>query len=257
MSTHVEHVMGMVISIDVRAPTTIRTQRAIAAATEWFHFVDATFSTYKPESVVSRLARGELTLDNAPPMVQRIIRECDALKRETGGFFDAYASGALDPSGLVKGWCVDIASGLLDAAGIRDHAINAGGDIRVAGEPSRHEPWRVGIAHPFAADAVCAVVELRGDHRAVATSGTAERGLHVINPHTRQAATDLSSVTVIGPDLARADAFATAALAMGFDAPEWLDALDTYEALCVDSGGYLRATAGFPNVNPTTELAIA
>jgi thiamine biosynthesis lipoprotein len=50
---------------------------------------------------------------------------------------------------------------------------------------------------------------------AVATSGLYERGLHVVDPRQRRPATDLAAATVIGPDLAMADAYATTAVAMG------------------------------------------
>ena len=92
-------------------------------------------------------------------------------------------------------------------------------------------------------DALCTVVDV-GD-AAVATSGTAERGAHVIDPHTGCAAVDLGSVTIIGADLGVVDTYATAALAMGFDAPAWLAALQGYEAFFVDAGGFLWETPGF------------
>ena len=57
---------------------------------------------------------------------------------------------------------------------------------------------------------------------AVATSGTYERGFHVIDPKRRRPVTDLAAVTVIGPELTLTDAYATAALAMGAAAPAWL-----------------------------------
>ena len=102
---------------------------------------------------------------------------------------------------MVKGWAVERASGLLLAAGFADHAVNAGGDIRLRGSPSPGRPWRVGIAHPHVRDGLAVVAEL-GDG-AVATSGTAERGAHVIDPHTGRAALELASVTVVGADWSR------------------------------------------------------
>jgi thiamine biosynthesis lipoprotein len=194
---------------------------------------------------VTRLARGELAPERAPLALRYVLGRCEFIKHLTGGYFDVYANGALDPSALVKGWSVDVASALLGAAGVPNHAINAGGDIRVCGRPDAG-PWRVGIAHPLIGDALCGVVELSAENPAIATSGTAERGAHVTNPHTGRAALDLASVTVVGRDLADADAFATAALAMGFDAPKWLDDLDGYAGLCVDASGCARATADFP-----------
>jgi thiamine biosynthesis lipoprotein len=242
---HVEHVMGMAVTID------IRDDRADAAAlvedvVAWLHAVDATFSTYKPGSAISRLGRGELALDDTPDDVRWVLAQCESLRRRTGGFFDACVAGSLDPSGFVKGWAVEVASARLRAGGSLRHCINAGGDVRACGEPAPGRPWLVGIAHPLVAGALCAVIPVRDG--AVATSGTAERGAHVFDPHTGKAALDLASVTVAGPDLAQADAFATAALAMGFGAPAWLATLDGYEAYAVDAGGREWATLGWPRL---------
>jgi thiamine biosynthesis lipoprotein len=81
---------------------------------------------------------------------------------------------------------------------------------------------------------------------AVATSGTSERGAHVLDPNRHVPADELASVTVIGPSLTWADGYATAALAMGLAAPDWLAGLDGYEALVVDAGGAACRTPGFP-----------
>jgi thiamine biosynthesis lipoprotein len=53
-------------------------------------------------------------------------------------------------------------------------------------------------------------------------------------------------VTVIGPSLTLADAYATAAVAMGPPAIDWLAELDGYEALTVSAAGEVRWTPGFP-----------
>ena len=72
--------------------------------------------------------------------------------------------------------------------------------------------WRVGIQHPLERYRIAAVVEARD--LAFATSGTYERGEHVIDPHTRRTPGGVLSVTITGPDLATADAYATSAFAM-------------------------------------------
>jgi FAD:protein FMN transferase len=240
VSTHVEHVMGMAVSIDVRGD--VDAEGLIDVVDDWLHRVDATFSTYKPDSAISRLDRGELALDAAPPEVLDVLERCEQLRALTEGYFDARACGRLDPSGFVKGWAVDAASAILLAGGAADHCVNAGGDVRTRGEPQPGRLWQVGIAHPLVRDALCAVLSL-GDG-AVATSGTAERGAHVFDPHTGRASLDLASVTILGPDLATADAFATGALARGLRAPAWLSDLDGYEALVVDAGGHVWSTPG-------------
>jgi FAD:protein FMN transferase len=80
----------------------------------------------------------------------------------------------------------------------------------------------------------------------VATSGTAERGAHIVNPRTGADAAGLASVTVVGPSLALADACATAAFAMGPElARDWTESLDGYAAYAITAGGSIWQTSGF------------
>lgn len=163
----------------------------------------------------------------------------------TGGYFDVYAGGRLDPSGLVKGWAVEQASARLAAAGAPHTSVNGGGDVRLRGGAAPGRPWRVGLAHPLRRGTLVAVVEGGGD-LAVATSGTAERGAHVLDPWTGRPAVGLAAVTVVGPELGSVDAYATAAFARGPAAREWLEGLPGHEGLGVglDGGGWV--TSGFP-----------
>jgi FAD:protein FMN transferase len=242
----VEQIMGTAIGIDIRddlPPDDLAS--ALQAAFAWLRWVDDTFSTYKAGSQISRIGRGELALDNADPKVREVLQQCDSLRASTGGYFDARAApgGALDPSGLVKGWSVEAASALLAETGSRNHCINAGGDVRVRGAPEPGRRWHVGITHPLEAGALTAVVALTDG--AVATSGTAERGPHVFDPHTGLPATGLASVTIVGPSLTLADAYATSAQAMGAAAPAWLRNLEGYESYVVDAEGNAWWSAGF------------
>jgi thiamine biosynthesis lipoprotein len=80
---------------------------------------------------------------------------------------------------------------------------------------------------------------------AVATSGTAERGTHVIDPHTGQAPNELASITLTGRRLAMTDAYATAAFAMGSAARDWVEQLPEHEAFAVRVDGTTWATTGW------------
>jgi thiamine biosynthesis lipoprotein len=137
---------------------------------------------------------------------------------------------------------------MLVERGSPNHCINAGGDVRVRGRPEPTRLWRAGIAHPLAQSSLTVIVE--GEDICVATSGTSERGLHVIDPTTGLPATALASVTVVGPDLGTTDAYATAALAMGLSAPAWLEELGGHEAYVVDRGGNAWWTQGFADYAP-------
>ena len=104
--------------------------------------------------------------------------------------------------------------------------------------------WRVGIQHPLERDRIAAVVE--ANDLAVATSGAYERGQHVVDPHTRRPPSGVLSVTIAGPDLGTADAYATAAFAMGEAGPEWTARLAGYEALTILADRSVLTTPGFP-----------
>jgi FAD:protein FMN transferase len=239
MSAVVEQIMGMPIVIDVRDEDVH--DEDVERVFAWFRWVDATFSTYRPDSEICRIDRGELAVTGAHEDVQWILSRCETLREETGGYFDAHASGRLDPSGLVKGWSVDRAAELLRDAGLEDFAVSAGGDMRIVGRE-----WRVGVEHPRHRQSVAAVIEV--EDVAVATSAAYARGDHVLDPHTGRAPADVLSVTVVGPELATADAYATAAFAMGVRGPEWTAHLSGYDAMTILADESVLTTAGFPDV---------
>ncbi|MDT5039458.1 MAG: FAD:protein transferase [Actinoplanes sp.] len=239
--------MGTVVSIDLadHLPSEVLTT-LIGDTCAWLHEVDARFSTYKDDSEVCRLRRGEIALADCSPDMRHVLTACADLWRETDGYFDANAGGQLDPSGYVKGWSVEVASARLAAAGSVNHCLNAGGDIRMRGRNADGDPWRVGIRHPWQADKISWVLAVSTG--AVATSGTYERGGHVLNPRTGKPAQGLRSVTVVGPDLSLADAYATAALAMGEPGITWLAKLAAagYESAAVTDDGRAFSSSGLP-----------
>jgi thiamine biosynthesis lipoprotein len=245
----VEHVMGMAVTFDVRDEMP---SGALEQALAWFRHVDRVFSPYRAESEISRIGRETPPRERTSPAVREVLAQCDRLRALTGGFFDPLATGRLDPSGFVKGWAVERAVELLEQAGATRLAVNAGGDAVVRGDI----PWRVGIQHPIERQRLAAVVELR--NAAIATSGAYERGTHIINPHSKRPAEGLLSVTVLGPDLAVADAYATAAFAMGPVAPQWLATVDGYEAMAVLHDQRVICTPGFvaacPGGSPAASL---
>jgi FAD:protein FMN transferase len=244
-AVRVEHIMGMPIVVDVRD---VDDAAALEPLFDWFRFVDATFSTYSEDSEISRLNRSELALADAHPDVRAVLERCEELRVETKGFFDVRAErpDCVDPSGLVKGWSVDRAAAIADELGWRNYAINAGGDMRLRGGALPAREWRVGIQHPTSRAHVAAVVA--GDDLAVATSGAYSRGEHVFDPHTHRPPTGVLSVTVTGKDLATADAYATAAFAMGERGPAWTARLRGYEAMTLLADGRSLSTPRFPSV---------
>jgi FAD:protein FMN transferase len=214
----VAHCMGTVFSIDVRAPSV--DADVLRDVVWWLHWVDATFSTYRADSAICRLQRGEVPLAKCAPEVADVLARCAELAAETDGFFDCRYDGVLDPSGYVKGWAIERASELLEAAGSANHCVNGGGDVQCIGSAAPGRPWRVGITDPLHPGRLVGTAS--GNRLAVATSGTAERGAHLVDPRSGVRPSSYVSITVIGTALADVDAYATAAFAMGERAPEWL-----------------------------------
>jgi thiamine biosynthesis lipoprotein len=235
--------MGMPIVVDVRDDVD---DAVLDELFGWFREVDERFSTYKEGSDISRLNRGELHIRDCHPDVRWVLARCDELRELTGGFFDARYESLLqvDPSGLVKGWSVDRGGELVEDRGVANYSINAGGDIRLRGAALPEPAWRTGIQHPLMSDRIAAVVE--SNDLALATSGTYVRGEHIVDPHTRQPPEGLLSVSIAGPDLATADAFATAAFAMGEAGVGWVTTLHPYEAYVIVADERAFSTPGFP-----------
>ena len=255
--------MGMPIGIDVRDPDV--PSEALDQAFAFLRFVDATFSTWQPDSEISRINRGELSVADAHPDVIEVLQRCEQLRELTEGWFDIRAAagpdgvtagtddprdpsvrlpGAIEPSGLVKGWAVERAAKILEAHGARNFSVNAGGDIRLRGEPAPGARWRVGIQHPEQREAVAAIVA--ANELAIATSGAYERGEHVLDPHSGEVPTGVLSVSITGDQLATADAYATAVFAMGRAGADWAARLHGYEALVILDDGTMLSTPRFP-----------
>lgn len=277
------HTMGTVITIDARTPLPeADLQHALDGAEQVLHDADRMFSTYRDDSWVSRLARRKTRLADCPPQVTDVFDLCDAAERLTDGWFTAAwrNDGAMDPTGLVKGWAAARASRLLLDFGVADHCVNAAGDIALAGQPAPGRPWRVGIADPRTPRALLGAVDpgaaragccpgQQVSGQAVATSGVGERGPHIRDPHRGRSATGLLSATVLGPDPALADALATALIAAGDAAPPllerlrpagWAGCLLTDDGRLLDPDRLLnprpgrRPSAALAHLAPTTAL---
>jgi thiamine biosynthesis lipoprotein len=186
---------------------------------------DRIFSTYRHDSVISRLQRGEVDVADCPVEVLEVLDLGERARRASDGAFDVRRPGpdgrlVLDPSGVVKGWAVDRAARALDTLPHTDFCLSAGGDMLCRTKRTGAPAWRIGIEDPHDPRRVVAVVPVRNG--AVATSGLAHRGAHIVDARTGAAPTDLASVTVVGSDLVWADIDATAAFALGPDALPWL-----------------------------------
>ena len=241
----VEHIMGTAMSVHViGADAADRAiEDAVAACFAHLRQMDAMFSPYRADSDISLIRAGAQTLADADARVKTVARACERFEAATGGLFSAYIQGWFDPTGYVKGWAVEEAANrhlapLVGHTGIVAVGINAGGDLRLFTRPGADWSWRVGIADPRHSGAVIATVDVTNG--AVATSGTAERGAHIVDPRTGVAATETVSATVIADDLITADVWATAAVVSGVDDLTWITRAPTRTGMVFGADGRSR-----------------
>jgi thiamine biosynthesis lipoprotein len=246
-----ETVMGTVVTIDVYPePHATDEQlawvrRQIREACAVLHRADEVFSTWRPDSPISRLRRGEITAADAPAEVAGVVAACAAAREVSGGWFDPWAMpGGFDPTGYVKGWAAQKAlAALAPATGVSGAMVNAAGDIASSGRLPTGQPFRVGITDPAAPLRLAEIVELTGS---IATSGGYERGPHLIAPVTGQPTARVASASVTGPDLGLADALATGLAVAGTAGLRFVEAVAGYAALTIGFDGTRTSTPGFP-----------
>ena len=228
----VEQVMGMPVSIHVRAADTGRPDIGAAVANAYAHLrhVDAVLSPWRADSDLLRVRRGELEAASAHPWLAEVTVLAAEAEAATGGLFTSVLTGpdgttGFDPTGLAKGWAVEGASAYLQVVDRISFCINAGGDLTIGlgrNLTDSTSTWRVGIQDPR--DPMATVDILEVSDGAVATSGGSARGAHVIDPRSGRPVDRPGSVTVTGPDLVWADVWATAAWVDPDEAARLMDA---------------------------------
>ena len=230
-------IWGTVISIQIPEGADSRGAFSDACenATSFYKEIDQTFSPFKTESEVSRLRSGQLAIADASPEVKLVWNKCLELRYLTQRAFDPWAvPGGFDPSGFVKGWAAQESLRFFDEKDIKHIQINAGGDVVVRGGIDENTPWNIGVRHPDFADSIAKTFEIFDG--AIASSGTYERGAHIIDPYSGLIAIGARSATVLGPDGGLADAMATALMVTGDDGAKFFGQpeLAEYSAWCID-----------------------
>jgi len=225
-----EHVWATVVSIECEN-SNISYQPQI----DFLHLVDEIFSTYIPFSQVSKLRSNQIQIEDCHPLLIEVWNHCLQARELTDGAFDPWVvPGGFDPSGYVKGWAADQICNQLQAAGAKHIQVNAGGDISLRGGVTDQTPWQIGVAYPEKADQISKIFQITDG--AIATSGTAERGNHIIDPQTKTIAVGARSATVVGTDAGLADALATALVVAGRDGANWFSKkeLENYSCWVID-----------------------
>lgn len=220
---------------------------AVAAVLERW---ETAFSLFRPESELSRVNRSPARVLAVSPFFVRALRTALEMAAETGGLVEPTLCGrwaeivlsdwllarppglALDLNGVVKALAVDEAVAALGGPGF----VSVGGDLAVRGP--------VDVALP--ADGAIRVVS-----GGLATSGTASRGNHLVDPRTGRASESCwEQVTASGATCLHADIAAKAGFLLGERGPEWLDERGLpgrflgFDGEIVENAAWQRATTG-------------
>lgn len=242
-------VMGTVASVtvgrrDVEALGTAYVDQALAAARDRLELLDRRFSHFRDDSDISRWVRGDVVAPEAVDDIAYVLRECGRLHGDSDGVFEARdpRTGALDTAGYVKGYAIRQTAEVLLDAGLADFVVGVGGDVHCAGRADSDRPWRVAVQDPRRSHAVLALVEV--EDGAVATSGSTQRGEHIwIRSGVAGSGERVLSFTVVGPDIALADAYATTGYAMGEAGMAWVSRHEGYRSFVVRSDGSMVSDA--------------
>lgn len=228
--------MGTVVSLRGATPEAASEVRAVFAG------YDDRYSLYDPSSVLSRVAEGALRLSDTPSEVRDVYALALDWRERTGGAFTPHRpDGVIDLSGVVKALAIRDAGAVLDAGSVDgDWMVSAGGDVLVRGHHRSDDPWSVGVVDPSRRDIVVGIVTLEAPRRAVATSGTAERGEHI----WRRAAPTFVQATVIADDIVTADVLATAVVAGDTEDLRRLTSDTGVDVLAFGADGTVWATPG-------------
>ena len=235
-------VMGMPVTIAIvdDAPAGL-----VDGVFGYFAEIDRRFSPFEPESEVSALNRARPAPAGLSAEMDELLALAERTKRETHGYFEIRRpDGRIDPSGIVKGWAIRNAARLIEAAGVRNFFVDAGGDIQSRGKNAEGKAWKAGIRNPFNEREIIKAVTPHG--HGIATSGTYARGRHIYDPFwPGRSIVEIVSLTVIGPDVLEADRFSTAAFAMGRSGIYFVEDQPSLEGYAVDWNGVATQTTGF------------
>ncbi|HWD24241.1 MAG TPA: FAD:protein FMN transferase [Acidimicrobiales bacterium] len=244
---HQEEVMGTVVTFTLypsRATPEGELYLCLAAARSVLRRADAVFSTWRPHSPLSRLRRDEISLDACPTVVREVLDQCLTMREVTDGWFDPWAMpGGVDPTGMVKGWAAEQALREFQSVELGGAIVNAAGDISTFGGPRAFATFRVGVVDPHHVHQLACTANVVG---AIATSGTYERGSHLVDPRSGRREVRCASATVTGPSLAIADALATALAVAGAEGLRFVDRLAEYQGFVVALDGSRASSGAFP-----------
>lgn len=234
---HVEHVMGTVFEITVydKLLSEVSFRKITERISIEWNKIDFLFSTYKEDSLLSKYRQGLISDKELPQEFKEVYDLCHLACVKSNGYFNPWRMpGGYDPTGLVKGWSLETVIPYFLDANVKCFMINAGGDIKTYGLPKNQDSWQIGIQHPWDINSLACVISTLDS---VATSGDYQRPGQLIDPSTMAPTKVVASVTVTGPNLALADAYATGLAVAGIENMEWIYDIDGYEAYVLGLNG--------------------
>ncbi len=234
-------IMGMLVTIDIVDSNT--KNEVFDEVFNYLISIDEKFSPYKKDSELTKYNNKKIIEKDLSENFKIVLSLSEDMKNKTDGFFDVVYKNNLNPSGLVKGWAIYNAKKILIKNGIKNFYIEIAGDIEVAGLNHKNEKWIIGIRSPFNKKENIKILHLTD--RGIATSGLYERGNHIYNPKKNCLATEIESLTVIGPNIYEADCYATAGFAMGKNGIDFIEKLSNFEGYMIDHNGIATFTSNF------------
>ncbi len=215
-------------------------ESAAAQVAEVFAAADARFSLYRPDSELSRVASGALTMMDSSEQLRDAYADALTWRALTGGAFTPNRpDGVIDLNGIVKAQAMRDSGELLRAAGFLDWSLSVGGDILVSGSGTH----LTGIVDPSDRAHLLCSITLGTPRVAMATSGSAERGDHIWRAGSN-GPPEFVQVTVAAHDIVSADVLATAIVAGGRITLDHITERFDVDVITVDRDGELLATPG-------------
>ncbi|MDR0299768.1 MAG: FAD:protein FMN transferase [Streptococcaceae bacterium] len=183
-------------------------ETAQAELEAWLWHVEEVFSPFIETSELNQFKRGELDFLSMSDEMRFVYVSCSQAYDATHHSFNAMLPTGYNPSGFVKGWAIEEGFNrylmpLFEQENIIALNLNGGGDMQMATKEGADWTFGIGIVDPFDKMKIIAEVPMRNG--AIATSGTAERGNHIIGADKK-----LVQTTVIGQSLQEVDVWATA-----------------------------------------------
>lgn len=215
---------------------------------EWVVLSEELFEVFNLSQAVAKASNGafDITLGNlvnlwnfGPEVRPEAIPETSLLKERLAASGYQYLeldnenqaarrlrNSYIDLSGVAKGYAVDKVAQWLTQQGVSNFLVNVSGEVIVAGQRAPEQAWRIGVEVPDGSQQKAHhILELTDE--SVATSGDyrnyyevdGRRMSHTLDPKTGWPVNhQLTSVTVIHPSNAVADAWATAFMVLGTEA---------------------------------------